>query len=514
MERNFNTDNFEHMLREATDEFRMYPSKRVWHGIYNDLHPAKRWPSFAILLLLVTSIMYIGVTNPDKGGQTLAVVSAEPGEATATAAADKASQSATSQTDITVMDTRSAGDDNIALPLNVQGQSTNSELYVASRLNDPKQSEGNVSYQSMMAIVSKVGGESGKEADAIAMSQKKSASSATPLLFNNGSLDNTVDQKHLLSFTTVDQNSEGNVSKIQTQGLAEPVSIATITNNVDANKLKLTSTSSATTSLDQSGWMEDYAFRNVKAKDSWKGRMAYQVYVTPSIGYRTLHKNTDRSIPAANALVVNPNTAVSTNYALNHSSAINLEIGGGMIYSASKMLRLKAGVQLNYTNYSVNAVELNHPTFTAIMLNNSTNNTQILSTRTTTLANTPGPTSKYFNNSSYQVSLPVGADVKIAGNDKLKLYVGAAIQPTYIIGGQSYLISSDMQNYVPEESFLRKFNLNGSVESFVTYKTPSGVTINVGPQFRYQFLSSYDTRYTYDEKLYNIGVKLGMTKNF
>ena len=39
MEKEFYTDEFEQLLKEKADQFRMYPSKRVWHSIYNNLHP-------------------------------------------------------------------------------------------------------------------------------------------------------------------------------------------------------------------------------------------------------------------------------------------------------------------------------------------------------------------------------------------------------------------------------------------------------------------------------------------
>src|SRR4051812_33640910 len=65
MENNFYRDHFEQLLKDTTDNFRMYPSRRVWHSIYNDLHPGKKWPSVAVLLLLMFSIMYIGVTNTE-----------------------------------------------------------------------------------------------------------------------------------------------------------------------------------------------------------------------------------------------------------------------------------------------------------------------------------------------------------------------------------------------------------------------------------------------------------------
>src|SRR5690349_9201584 len=79
MEKNYNTDNFEQLLRDTTDEFRMYPSRRVWHSIYNDLHPDRKWPSLAILLLFITSIMYVGITNStDAGGTNPAAVITAP----------------------------------------------------------------------------------------------------------------------------------------------------------------------------------------------------------------------------------------------------------------------------------------------------------------------------------------------------------------------------------------------------------------------------------------------------
>ena len=66
MEKNFYTDDFEFFLKDTVDNFRMYPSKKVWHSLYNDLHPGRRWPSLAICLLLITAVMYIGISNNDS----------------------------------------------------------------------------------------------------------------------------------------------------------------------------------------------------------------------------------------------------------------------------------------------------------------------------------------------------------------------------------------------------------------------------------------------------------------
>ncbi len=55
MERRFFINNFEQSLKDHANKFEMAPSKKVWHGIYNDLHPGKRWPSVAMSFLLILS---------------------------------------------------------------------------------------------------------------------------------------------------------------------------------------------------------------------------------------------------------------------------------------------------------------------------------------------------------------------------------------------------------------------------------------------------------------------------
>jgi hypothetical protein len=190
-----------------------------------------------------------------------------------------------------------------------------------------------------------------------------------------------------------------------------------------------------------------------------------------------------------------------------------MELGGNILYSVAKNWNLKAGIQLNYTNYAINAYELKHPTVTTLLLNDMSGY-PTLNARSTTLANISGVSTKKLNNSSYQISIPLGADIKLAGKNNLKWYAGATIQPTFVAGGHSYLISSDLKNYVADNSVTRNWNLNAGVETFISYKTISGIIINAGPQFRYQLLSTYSKQYTYTEKLYNLGLKIGITTNF
>ncbi len=66
MDKSFNTENFEKSLKTHTDDFKMMPSKKVWRGIYNDLHPGTRWPSIAMSLVFIFTLVIIGHLNTNN----------------------------------------------------------------------------------------------------------------------------------------------------------------------------------------------------------------------------------------------------------------------------------------------------------------------------------------------------------------------------------------------------------------------------------------------------------------
>src|SRR5215467_8233706 len=66
MERNFNNE-FERFLKENADQYRLYPSSKVWSGIYSTLHTRRKWFGLGIILLLITgSLVGILVTHSSK----------------------------------------------------------------------------------------------------------------------------------------------------------------------------------------------------------------------------------------------------------------------------------------------------------------------------------------------------------------------------------------------------------------------------------------------------------------
>jgi len=489
MEKNYNTDNFEQFLRETTDDFRMYPSRRVWHSLYNDLHPGRKWPSFAVLLLLITSIIYIGVSNPTETGisKTKTIPSAKKSTSSSIAKVSSSSIKNNSQT------------------ADVKNGSTAAPLVIFDSRS--LAASNNISLIETEELKNVSGNTPGSAVRNNISSNEIFKSNLPDNVIAYVNTENTTPSDKNFLTPGLDKNTEFEMDNVN-------IKLSDVLSEKDLVKKSINPLLSSDNNYEDKAWIDNYLLYNKKPSRNWKNRMAYQVYVTPSVGYRTLKKNTDYSPPPVNSILADPRQVNTSGYKMNHDNAVNLEAGTSIILNISRKFNVKAGIQLNYTNYTITAYELNHPTFTTLMLNDLNNGYPYLDTRSSTIANSPGLSSKYLNNNTYQVSIPVGVDYKIAGKNKLKWYAGLTLQPTYVSGGNSFLISSDLKNYVSGDDMIRKLNLNGGLETFLSYKIKNGVSLNAGPQVRYQFLSTYSKQITYDEKLYNYGIKLGMTKNF
>src|SRR6187399_2654857 len=73
MERQFNNGDFEKLLRDNANQYRMYPSEKVWKGIHTSLHTRRRWYGLtvAIMFLVTGSIVSIIIYNNKPGNNHL-----------------------------------------------------------------------------------------------------------------------------------------------------------------------------------------------------------------------------------------------------------------------------------------------------------------------------------------------------------------------------------------------------------------------------------------------------------
>jgi hypothetical protein len=228
-------------------------------------------------------------------------------------------------------------------------------------------------------------------------------------------------------------------------------------------------------------------------------------FFTPTISYRKLTENKSylRSSQAYNFALYDINNAVT------HKPDIGLELGLTTKYAITKNVKLRAGLQFNINRYDIKAFQY-RPEIATIALNNgySVDSLNTLSN----YRNFNGGKTDWLQNFYFQVSAPVGLEIKLHGNDKMHIGVASTIQPTYVIGDRAYMITADYKNYAQVPWLIRHWNVNTNLETFVSYSTGK-IKWQVGPQVRYQLLSSFVSEYPIKENLFDFGLKVGISLN-
>lgn len=219
-------------------------------------------------------------------------------------------------------------------------------------------------------------------------------------------------------------------------------------------------------------------------------KLAWQTYFTPTISYRKLNDNyIDNVAP--------------------HKPAFGFELGMAAKYAVSKNAKLRAGLQFNVNRYEIKTFD-SYAQLATIRLNDR-NGVDYVRT-VTNYNNYTGYQSNWLQNFYFQVSAPIGVEFKIKGDDKMQFGVASTLQPTYLLGDKAYVISSDYKNYANMPGLVRHWNVNTSFETFVAYST-GHLNWQVGPQVRYQMLSSYIKKYPVKENLFDFGLKVGISVN-
>lgn len=221
-----------------------------------------------------------------------------------------------------------------------------------------------------------------------------------------------------------------------------------------------------------------------------------QFYIVPSISYRVLYA--DNKISLGNLSQQDPENAAI------HTAAPGFEAGLSVLFPSSKKIKFRTGIQFNYTHYNVNAFNA-APQLTTIRLNYSSIQ------RVTTLNNNYGYYAKDVANETFQVSIPVGVEFKLAGKKKVQWDFATNIQPSYLIKASGYLLTNDLKNYVKAPDLLSHLNLNTSLETFIRWNA-GPVSLQAGPQLRYQLFSNARGEYPIREHLVDYGFRIGIVK--
>lgn len=457
MLRDFNQDDFEYFLKESSDELRMQPSPQVWNGIADKLNKRRRTTAFASggFLLVASLVSYFLI-------QTKAVVKPLATKAIIHTSPSNSSKQVAQKTPHTT-ESKAAIEQ--------------APVYKQPLLPLTEQTNGAVVKQLFAAIpnvaaVSKT---------TVANNQKKNETNETIITTTQTTLKN-------LTLSIIDSDPELEMQRSITKTPNEPVA-----KNEAAQQEPLLTIESIT---------------NAYQRQAKKQKTGFQVFFTPTISYRKLSENKAylRSQPQSNA-AVNYAALYNVNDAVTHKPEMGLELGFTAKFPVQKNLKLRAGMQLNVSRYAIRA--FTYPTEVARI---ALNNADLVGTVTNYRNFSSSGNVNWLQNMYVQVSAPVGAEVQLAGNDKVSFGIAGTLQPTYVLGDQAYMISTDYKNYTEVPWLMRRWNLNTSFETFVSYSTGK-LGWQIGPQVRYQMLSSFVTEYPVRENLFDFGLKIGVSLN-
>ena len=552
MENNPDMVSFEDFIQKQSDDFRMYPSRRVWHSVYNNLHPGRKWPSISMCIVLLTTLFLVGYLNTRDTHGTIAQT-----QLTNTNIVNRFTYSANSfsilsnESFLSALNLNSKTD-NLTAKNKVAPPSTYlaNPTFTTVKSNSPVAVNKSISNsnivadENLSAINSKV--TLINRHRLLNTTQSGLTSPASKVYVNDVTGSSVVykvqaSNKPTFAITTTNNNVAAEKSMIANEeNLTEKEELSQVLNkrlsnendiNVIAmqdeatSKNSITETALAKISIGTAGtplanktninpddrsWIENYALYNKPATKKWKGRVETQAYITPSVVYRQLHDNAagkNRGLNSNNSSINN----TDVNNSVTQSPSLGFEMGFNWLYQLPKGVKLKAGFQLNYTRYAIHAFDNHHPTATSLSMNRSTNDVLYEVFRSTPYSNRVGLDAVKLHNQTVQISIPMGLDIKLAGNDNFEWYAGATIQPTYVVTGKSYLLSSDRRNYVKDNSMLNHFNMNAGFETYLSFKK-DGYTLQVGPQLRTQLFSTNSKMFTIEERLQGYGLKIGISK--
>jgi len=465
MERDFYTDEFEDLIKLKSDQFRMYPSDKVWKGINRSIHSHKRryWFGFALLL---TGLSYFGIDQLIVSPPSKQLAQPTPN----TALSEK------QEAKIIPFDQITPGSLSIRKP---------NPPFTQPDFTEGISSKQETNFSNILVPI-------------ITIPSDKYSS---PL---------TVDNELISLEPPLITQNEVDIKQFDVIGLEKPTHrfiLPSLPKYSTDNQKELEYQKEE--DIQKLNWLQEFAVYNlIPAKPK---RLNWQLSFAPTMNYRKLigSKNANMQSSSRN-IPIALNIEGDLDKLVNHKPALGFELGSYLIYSINHYFSLKAGLQFNYSRYNIQAYTA-APERATIALNSINGLASPSISNYTQLRNFGGSAVQDLQNQYFQLSVPLGIELNILGNNKLQLGVAGTVQPTYLLNRNTYLISSDYKNYTKEPSLVRRWNVNTSVETFVSYKA-AGLKWQVGPQVRYQLLSSYTDKYPIKEYLIEYGVKIGVTK--
>lgn len=450
-ERNLYDDEFEKLLKEKADQFKMYPSDKVWNEVNSALH-TKRRRFVAGMTLLIGGFLVVA------GTQLLSP------------AAHNRQNIRTSKTTNPVK-SAPAND----LPASVSNRFVSLAAGGPASSRNPDQ---DLTSNSPFALSALGNPSPGSGAAAFLPSQPDGASARVQSI----------------------SSADGDLFIKPVSTLAVPVLTETESPAVHIAVMNLASAQLAPeNSVTHLGQPRNERF-------SW------EIYMTPTLNKRYLSgmnvQNFRQSLQNAPIMVVR---VANVNGFIDNTPAMGYDVGGNLVYRLSKNISLKAGVEFSYSRYYIKAYNSNPSQPTASLSPYLGYIPDSLVNMNTGNGISLDKNPQHIQNKYYQLSLPVGIEMKVAGSGKVQLHLGATIQPSYLLNTDSYVLSEDYNSYVKDPTAFRRWNLNAGGEVYISYRVGT-IQWELGPEVRYQIFSTYKNTYPFNENMLNYGIRIGFSK--
>lgn len=486
MERGFYNEDIEELLKEKADQYKMYPSDKVWKGIHRSLHSNRKWYWFSLILFLgaVGYYTFIEFITPSTS-------KAISGNNPAASAISKSTEETTTESNSTKA---------VIVPFGNPKQAANTASGSLTKRNtfvlNPDNKEGNT-----LAVTDMV------QSQAPAVAGNTDIRENHMPAFNNETpvydLNNCTARKLVQPERAVEAGIAAPAHN--DQGYQVPAADLISSTNIDESKLGENS-NNAEEDKKRAGWLGNHAVYELKVPK--EKRLAWQLTFTPTMNYRTWKGSNNpsdvKTLPLAQYVPGDPETLV------NHKPAMGFEVGSNLLYTVNKTFTLKTGLLFNYTRYDIQGYSSSTSAPAVIALNSGWGIATGQMTSYTRYSNFSGDVVTNLHNEYFQLSVPVGLEINLLGNEKIRVGIGGTIQPTYLLNRNPYLLTADYK-YATEPSLVRRFNVNTSTEAFISYKT-GDLKWQVGPQLRYQLFSSFVKEYPIREHLFEYGIKIGVAK--
>jgi hypothetical protein len=593
-ESNFYSDDFEQLIRDKTEQYKMYPSENVWKGVHSSLHTKRKW-FIGSMAFLVTGILYfsgkeliapsshavlakksavagasssdgsindlsstdLSSSDPSKTNQSeelqhAAFVRIRPANTTAASSRHTAATGTSGQEDgqeevdqpykgltITISDPVITQPDLSALlshvvrapgdaPTLIASKGTTQETAMVKATEDNHAEPGILdswlvrSAPENPAARKVVDGATAARNNAYVVSNVPANTSSSKETGRESESEEVTARGVLESLSARGSRSAHSSGIARSGSVGAHTSVAADALKDSAGESTRASTAAIGEAFDRQriNWLHDYAMYTLPASPSG-GRLFLQMTFAPTVNFRSLSggnyapsKVMDNAGPIATFHPGSPQNWV------NHSPALGFEFGGNLLYRVTRNLTIKGGLQFNFSRFKILAYASSKPQQATNTLNTPYGYynymDSIISTTSTTSAaaasNFGSKTQESLNNDYYQLSAPIGFELRVLGNERLQFNIGATIQPSYLLNTNSYMLTSDYSYYTKEPSLYRRWNVSGGIEAFLSYQM-GPVRWQVGPEFRYQLLSSYDnSQYPINENLKGYGLKIGITK--